>query len=702
MGAKIILCDCLGSQRVHPGAVASTGAEPSRVHRSLCMDEGARLADELAAAGPGALVACGQEMARLTEIAEAAELPAPGFVDLRDRAGWSDEAERTGPKQAALVADALLGRPDTPVMDVVSGGLCLVLGPAERSIPAATRLADALSVTVLLPEPAEPPLDRRFDLAVGRLRSAAGALGGFEVAIDALRALRPGGREATFGEPRDGATSRCDVILDLTGGTPLFPAHAKREGYLRPDPRDPQAVADAILAASGLVGTFEKPLHVRLEPALCAHSRASQPACSNCLEVCPTGAIASAGEHVAIDPMVCAGCGACAAVCPSQAIAYDDPPVAHLFRRIETLARTFREAGGRAPRLLVHDAHGAEMIALVARHGAGLPADAIPLDLATVSGFGHAEMLAALGAGFAAVDVLAAPSSDRATLGRERALAEAIAGPGRVRVLEIADPDDLPGALGVEAPPPVEPILPMGTRRQVTRMAARALRPEGGAVALPEGAPYGAVLVSDACTLCHACASLCPSGALGDNPDRPELRFQEDACLQCGLCANVCPEDAITLEPRLDLSDAALSQRVLRREEPAACVECGALFGVQSTIERIVEKLAGPARDVRLRGRGPPDPDVRRLPDQGTVRPRRTDARRRAAPRHDHGRLPRPSRPLSDRGSGARAVARAVPGLPRRASPARGPRRTGWAGRPADGRRRAGRGIWTRWRAGAI
>ena len=352
-------------------------------------------------------------------------------------------------------------------------------------------------------------------------------------------------------------------------------------------------MADAILAASTLTGTFEKPLHLRYEPALCAHSRASQPGCSKCLDVCPTGAIESAGDHVAIDPMVCAGCGACAALCPSQAISYDDPPVAHVFRRIDAMARAFREAGGTAPRLLVHDAHGAEMIALAARYGAGLPAAVIPMELPTISGFGHAEMLAALGAGFAAVDVLLAPRSDAATLERERALAEAIAGPERVALLDVADPDDLPGALRADAPPPVEPILPMGTRRQVTRTAAQALHPEDGAIALPKGAPYGAVLVSDACTLCLACASLCPSGALADNPDRPELRFQEDACLQCGLCANLCPEDAITLEPRLDLSDDALSQRVLREEEPAACIECGALFGVQSTIDRIVEKLAG-------------------------------------------------------------------------------------------------------------
>jgi len=78
---------------------------------------------------------------------------------------------------------------------------------------------------------------------------------------------------------------------------------------------------------------------------------------------------------------------------------------------------------------------------------------------------------------------------------------------------------------------------------------------------------------------------------LGDNPDKPQLRFQEDACLQCGLCVEICPEDAITLDPRLDLSDAALSQTILNEEEPFPCVSCGTLFGSKSTIDRITEKL---------------------------------------------------------------------------------------------------------------
>jgi len=73
----------------------------------------------------------------------------------------------------------------------------------------------------------------------------------------------------------------------------------------------------------------------------------------------------------------------------------------------------------------------------------------------------------------------------------------------------------------------------------------------------------------------------------------PQLRFQEDACLQCGLCSNICPEKAITLQPQLNLTAASLSETVLHEEEPFACIECGALFGVKSTVEKITEKLAG-------------------------------------------------------------------------------------------------------------
>ena len=176
-------------------------------------------------------------------------------------------------------------------------------------------------------------------------------------------------------------------------------------------------------------------------------------------------------------------------------------------------------------------------------------------------------------------------------------LARAIAGDALINVLDISDPDLLSEILfdfpGTKAPD-IDPILSMGNRRQIARLSAKALHPEAKTFPLPDGAPYGVVLVdTDACTLCLSCVSLCPSGALLDNPDMPQLRFQEDACLQCGLCSNICPEDAISYEPQLNLADTALTQVVLNEEEPFACIECGALFGVKSTVEKVVEKLAG-------------------------------------------------------------------------------------------------------------
>ncbi|RYH03481.1 4Fe-4S dicluster domain-containing protein [Salipiger sp. IMCC34102] len=597
MPNHVLICDCLGSQRVDGDSLSEvTGLSCSACHTSLCDREIGAV--EAALAQGDILVACQQEAARFSELAEDLGADQPGFVDLRDRAGWTEDAAAFA-KQAALLAEGARAQPQARAMEITSAGTCLVLGAGEVAVQAAQDLAPILGVTLLMPEGWEvdrPP--RGFDVVTGRLTHATGSLGSFETRFDALRQVIPGGRGAPdMTSPQNGALSSCDIILDLRGAGPLFAADAKRDGYLRADPGSVRAVAEAVLAASHLVGSFEKPLYVRLDTTLCAHSRAEQVACTNCLDLCPTGAITPNGEHVAVDPAICAGCGACSAVCPSGAISFDAPPPEDTFARLNLLAATYRKAGGTAPRLLVHDAdHGAEMIRLSARFGRGLPADTIPLEVAALAAFGHAEALAALGAGFSDVDILLSPRTEREAPIAQTALANALAGREAVRLLDLNDPDALSDALydATRGPVVATPALQMGRRRQVARLAAKTLNPGAEVIDLPTGAPYGAVLVdTDACTLCLSCVSLCPSGALGDNPDLPQLRFQEDACLQCGLCANICPEDAITLKPRMDLTDAALTQKVVNEEEPFACISCGTLFGTKSTIEAITRKLEG-------------------------------------------------------------------------------------------------------------
>lgn len=598
MDKTLILCDCSKSQPLSASSLDGiSGINCSRIHSGLCttqIEAAAKIME-----GGNTVIACLQERTIFEELAEEMGVDTPEFIDIRDRAGWSEQASESGPKMAALVSDALLKTPGEKTVDVTSEGMCLILGSPEIALRAATQLCETLSVTVLLPSTNETVIDRRFDSVVGSLKSASGTLGNFTIRIDEYQELNPAGRGAmTFSAPQDGAISQCDIILDLTGNTPLFPAPEKRDGYLRADPGDPLAVASCVFDASHMVGIFEKPLYLSYDANICAHSRAQQTGCSKCLDICPTSAITPDGDTVLIDAIACAGCGACSALCPSGAISYDAPPVSFLFRRIQNLAATYMDAGGTSPQLLVHDAEfGGEMISLAARFGRGLPANVIPIEVDALTGFGHAEMLAALGSGFCNVHILAAPKTETAVVKSEMEIANALAGAAQVCLMDVNDPDAFCDILyAAESFKAVaDPILPIGGRRDVARLSAKALQPDlDGPVELPNGAPYGAVVVdTDACTLCLSCASLCPSGALADNPDLPQLRFQETACLQCGICETICPENAISLRPQMDLSTSAFDQKVVHEEEPFACIECGSLFGVKSTIDRIVAQLEG-------------------------------------------------------------------------------------------------------------
>ena len=136
----------------------------------------------------------------------------------------------------------------------------------------------------------------------------------------------------------------------------------------------------------------------------------------------------------------------------------------------------------------------------------------------------------------------------------------------------------------------------MGGKRSLIRLALGHLHDVAPTpveiLPLAAGAPFGAVTIdTDGCTLCLACVGACPTGALQDNPEKPQLRFQEDACIQCGLCRNTCPEQVIALVPQLNFAESARNGRVLKEEEPFCCIRCGKPFGTRSSIERILSRL---------------------------------------------------------------------------------------------------------------
>ncbi|MBI3436634.1 MAG: 4Fe-4S binding protein, partial [Proteobacteria bacterium] len=589
-----------------PGARVDTA-------RHLCRAELDRFRAAVAAGVPMS-VGCTQEAPLFAEIAEEMQASAAiSFANIRETAGWSRAARQAGPKMAALLAAAAEPMPQTPFVEVASEGVVLICGRDESALEAAALLKDHLDITVLVTHARDvaPRRVSEFPVVKGSVRAATGSLGAFEVTVDGYATPAPSSRATLqFDAGRDGAVSHCDIILDLSGGPALFPAADLRDGYLRADPGDPAAVLRAVLKARDLVGTFDRPRYVTFSENLCAHSRSKIVGCRRCLDLCPTGAIAPAGDHVAIDARICAGCGQCAAVCPTGAASYALPPADALMRKLRTLLQVYRGAGGLAPVVLVHDEeHGGALIDALARHGDGLAANVLPFCVNEVTQVGLETIAAAFAYGAAALRFLtrARPRHDSAGLEATIALAQTIVGGlgfGAARVSAIAadDPDELAAALAAIAPGTPAPrpaaFAPVGGKRDVLRLALREMQRAAPApvdvIALPQGAPFGRVDINvEGCTLCLACVSACPTGALGDDPERPTLRFSEDACVQCGLCKATCPEKVITLTAQLDFRAAMATALVLKEEEPFACIRCGTPFGVRSMIERITARLEG-------------------------------------------------------------------------------------------------------------
>ena len=162
MSTKLLLCDCAGSMPLDVESIGSAcDVECSKVHTALCTRE---LDAAAAAIQQGdTIIACGQEQEVFQALAEDLSLDAPGFVDLRDRAGWSEQGADATPKMAALTAEALLPQPVTPGVDVYSEGTCLIIGPGDVAFALAERLSGSLALTVLVTDAAEP-LSRAFDV----------------------------------------------------------------------------------------------------------------------------------------------------------------------------------------------------------------------------------------------------------------------------------------------------------------------------------------------------------------------------------------------------------------------------------------------------------------------------------------------------------------------------------------------------------
>lgn len=492
--------------------------------------------------------------------------------------------------QAAIGALAALPSLEpVPAVSMLAEGRLVIIGAAEVAAGWAERLASQRDVTVL---------------ALGELPSSVECDGDF--AVEAASQLTLSGHLGAFNLVWSSAegqkTASFDVVLDLSP-VALLNRVELPDGYAAPG-RDPLDQALAVIALLGFEGEFEKPRYVAVNDRLCAHSRSMKKGCSNCLDVCATAAIVSAGDKIKLDPYLCQGCGTCTTVCPSGALAYQYPRVADVGVAIKSQLKAYREAGGENACLLFYSAEaGRKQLAALKRAGQVLPANVIPVETWSADAVGLELMLGSLVLGACQVAVLGAGSHDLAPLQQQARLGQAILsglgyGGEYLSVIDATSHNWLAELGARPATPPLPPgeFRLLADKRTSFEFIIDHLQKHAPTapdlIALPVGAPFGSVAVSDACTMCMSCASACPASALKAAADAPRLSFLERNCLQCGLCANVCPEQAISLTPRLLLKERR-AERVLQEAEIFCCTACGKAMGAAPTILNMIAKLAG-------------------------------------------------------------------------------------------------------------
>ena len=609
MSQKLV-CNCNGTMPLDQKTLGVT------VHHSLCRQEVGSFLKALDGSD-SIIVACTQEGALFSELAEQAEKPlvAPlRFVNIREVAGWTQEAKTSGPKIAALLALADMPEAEpVPVVNYESQGRLLIIGAGSQVIPWAEKLSQSLDVSVLCTEPGDLPLARSYPIYTGDVTKLDGYLGKFSVAWDLQNPIDPemctrcgacvvacpenaidlsyqidmdkckshracvtacaSIGAISFDRTERARDAEFDLILDLRAD-PKMRMSQTPKGYFAPG-KDPLEQALLVNQLLEMVGEFEKPKYFAYQDKICAHGRNGKVGCSACIDVCSTGAIASVFKSgqgtVEVNPNLCMGCGACATVCPSGAMRYNYPSVSHQGKELKTLATVFSAEAKKlnlpmAPSLLLHTlTAGTQMIDGLGRSAhvmpkqfEGLPAFVLPYAIEHIASTGLDLWLGALSYGFAEVVLLLSGDEDpayRAALEEQAQLANAILQAygfdERIRLVMANAADDL----------------------QTLSKAMGSLRQRGSLQAICSPASFGlsdqkretleAVLghleKQAKTALPEAGVSLPKSSLLGG------LAINNESCTLCMSCVSSCPEGAL-----LDNPDEPILSFIEKQ-----CVQCG-------------------------------------------------------------------------------------------------------------------------------
>lgn len=395
-----------------------------------------------------------------------------------------------------------------------------------------------------------------------------------------------------------------DLVLDLSD-QPLLTTKVLPLGYFAP--RDnAQVLAETLQQLPELTGTFDKPQYFNYNASICAHSKRQLAGCSRCIDACPADAIISTGDTVTVNPALCQGCGSCTLVCPSGAMTYALPTLDSSLNRLRKMIKAWFELETTAPHILIYDLNnGQSLFNTIAEE---LPANVIIFSIEEIGALGMAFWLSALAYGAGSVTVWDAESHTDHNwlevqqeitktnqillgLGYEEDVVNWFKGKDTGRLFEHISTSNMLTHI------PAAQFSGIDEKRRMITTALDHLHQHAtnpvDVLTLSSDAAFGEIKVDkSACTLCHACVTVCPAGAVLDGNDKPQLNFIEDLCVQCGLCKTACPENAIKLNPQYLFNRVQARKKILLHDEPVFhCITCNEAFATKKMIDTMIDKL---------------------------------------------------------------------------------------------------------------